>query len=141
MRGIQSVIRFGAGSIMPRRDAVRESLRLFSAALLLLAVLPGCGGQLPVSPGSDPLLVSGYVYREMAPASGEPPLADALITLRDANGTESTAVSDHRGFYTIRASPGVVVVRATKDGYDTRESHVDLTDSIVLNFSLPPIPS
>ena len=126
--------------MMPRRLAVRESLRLFAPALLVLAVVPGCGGQLPVSPDSDALLVSGYVYRQMAPASGEPPLADALITLRDAQGTVSTAVSDHRGFYTIRAAPGVAVVRATKDGYDTRESQVDLTDSIVLNFSLPPIP-
>ena len=138
MWGIKRVIRFGAGSRMPRRRAVRESLRLFSAALLVLAVLPGCGGQLPVSPGSDPLLVSGYVYQEMAPASGEPPLADALITLRDAEGTVNTAVSDHRGFYTIRAAPGVVLVRVAKDGYDTRESHVALTDSIVLNFSLTP---
>lgn len=139
MCGIKRVIRFGASSKMPRRHAVRESLRLFSAALSVLAVLPGCGGQLPVSPGSDPLMVSGYVYRQMAPASGEPPLADALITLRDAEGTESTAVSDHRGFYTIRAAPGVVVVRAAKEGYDARESHFDLTDSTVLNFSLTPI--
>jgi hypothetical protein len=76
----------------------------------------------------------------MAPGAGEPPLADVVIMLRDAAGTESTAVSDRRGFYTLRAAPGVVVVSAAKEGYDTQESQFDISASTVLNFSLTPMP-
>jgi hypothetical protein len=125
---------------MGGRDAVVDSLRLLSAGLLILAVLPGCDGQLPGSPSRDSLIVSGYVYQAMRPGSGEPPLADVLIVLRDAAGTESTAVSDQRGFYMLRAAPGVVVVSAAKEGYDTEKSQFDISASTVLNFSLKAIP-
>jgi hypothetical protein len=110
------------------------------AVLLAIAVLTGCGQQSPVSPTGDSLIVSGYVYREMTAGSGEPALADVVITLRDEDGDESTAVSDRRGFYRVRAAAGEVVVRAAKDGYSTRESRFEVTDSTVLNFSLTPLP-
>lgn len=110
------------------------------ALLLVTAALTGCGQQSPVSPTGDSLMVSGYVYREMTASSGEPALGDVTITLRDADGAESTAVSDRRGFYRVRAAPGQVVVSAAKEGYSTRESRFEVTDSTVLNFSLSPLP-
>lgn len=110
------------------------------AVLLVTAALTGCGRHSPVSPTSGSLMVSGYVYREMTASSGEPALGDVMITLRDADGAESTAVSDRRGFYRVRAAPGEVVVSAAKEGYTTRESRFEVTDSTVLNFSLSPLP-
>ena len=74
-----------------------------------------------------------------ASLAGEPPIADAVITLKDAQGAERTATSDRRGFYLIRASLGEVVVTAAKQGYNTRESRFDVTDSTVLNFGLTPL--
>jgi hypothetical protein len=121
------------------RPSFAKSSRLLSALVLALAVVPGCAGQSPVSPTSDQPIVSGYVYQQMIPGSGEPPIADAVITVRDAHGTESTASSDRRGFYQIEATVGEVVVTATKDGYTTRESRFDVTDDTVLNFSLAPL--
>ena len=119
------------------------------AVMLALPVLSACGGQAsPVSPTTNassaseaanaPLMISGYVYQEVSSA-GEPPIANAVITLRDAGGAESTVMSDPRGFYRITATPGEVVVTATKDGYTTRESRFDVTDSTVLNFGLAPL--
>jgi hypothetical protein len=117
--------------------------------MLTLLVVSACGGQAsPVSPtinassasgaANAPLIISGYVYREVSSA-GEPPIADAVITLRDAQGAESTAMSDGRGYYRISATVGEVVVTATKEGYNTRESRFDVTDSTVLNFGLAPL--
>ena len=119
------------------------------AVMLALLVLSACGDQAsPVSPtinassaseaANAALMISGYVYQE-ASSAGEPPIADAVITLRDAQGAENTAVSDRRGFYAIRVTQGEVVVTATKAGYNTRESRFDVTDSTVLNFGLSPL--
>ena len=54
-------------------------------------------------------------------------------------GAESTALTDRSGYYRINATLGEVVVTATKDGYNTRESRFDVTDSTVLNFGLAPL--
>src|SRR5215203_3042095 len=120
--------------------------RRFVAIPLVLVVLPGCDGRSPVSPSSDRLMVtesgltvSGYVYQALARDSGEPPIGNALVTLRDAAGTEHTALSDRRGFYTVRGSASEVVVSVAKEGYSKRESRFDLTESTVLNFSLSPV--
>ena len=133
---------------MSRQHTTAESLAPVWAVLLAL-LLSGCSDQIsPVSPTNNastasvaadaPVMISGYVYQE-ASLAGEPPIADAVITLRDAQGAESTAKSDRRGFYLIRASPGEVVVSAAKEGYNTRESRFDVTDSTVLNFGLAPL--
>ena len=125
------------------------SLTSVWAVMLTLLVLSACGGQAsPVSPTNNassateaanaPLMISGYVYREVSSA-GEPPIADAVITLRDAQGAESTAMSDGRGYYRINATVGEVIVTATKEGYNTRESRFEVTDSTVLNFGLAPL--
>ena len=62
-----------------------------------------------------------------------------MITLRDAAGIESSAVSDRRGFYKVRGTASEVVVTVVKGGYGTAESRFDLTQSTVLNFSLTPL--
>ena len=126
-----------------------ESVTPAWAVLVTLLLLSGCGDQIsPVSPTTNastasaaadvPLVISGYVYQE-ASLAGEPPIADAVITLKDAQGAENTAKSDRRGFYLIRASLGAVVVTAAKEGYNTRESQFEVTDSTVLNFGLAPL--
>ena len=134
---------------MSRQHTTAESLTPAWAVLLALLLLSGCGDQIsPVSPthtastasaaADAPVMISGYVYQE-ASLAGEPPIAGAVITLRDAQGAERTATSDRRGFYLIRTSPGEVVVTAAKEGYNTRESRFDVTDSTVLNFALAPL--
>jgi hypothetical protein len=131
---------------MPGRNPFAAPWRRLVAVPLVLMVLPGCDGRSLVSPSShQPVLsetgltVSGYVYQSLARDLGEPPIANALITLRDAAGTENTAVSDRRGFYTVQGTASEVVVSVAKEGYDTRESRFDLTESTVLNFSLTPV--
>lgn len=122
---------------MAGRDRSATSPGFFPAALFLLGILSGCSSSVsPVSPTTGPLMVTGYVYQRMTPGSGEPPIADALISLRDEDGTEFTSQSDDRGYYRIRATAGEVVMTAAKEGYKTRESRFDVTDSTVLNFSL-----
>jgi hypothetical protein len=131
---------------MSRQHRSAESPKPLWTVLLAVAVLAGCGDRgSPAAPsgnGSNPrdalLSISGYVYQQ-ASAAGEPPIADALITLRDAQGAENTTASDRRGFYRIRVTPGEVVVSAAKEGYTTRESRFEVTDSTVLNFGLEPV--
>ena len=134
---------------MFRQHTTAESVAPVWAIMVTLLLLSGCGDQVsPVSPTNNAgtaraaadaaLMISGYVYQE-ASLAGEPPIADAVITLRDAQGAENTTKSDRRGFYLIRASLGEVVVTAAKEGYNTRESRFDVTDSTVLNFGLTPL--
>jgi hypothetical protein len=72
------------------------------------------------------------------PDTGEPPLEDVLITVRDSTGAERTTVSGRSGYYSVRAATGTVVVTASKPGYETRQSRFDVSESTVLNFSLKP---
>jgi hypothetical protein len=134
---------------MSSRHTWAASLTPVWAVMLALLVLPACGEPAsPVSPTNNassasraanaPLMISGYVYQE-ASSAGEPPIADAVITLRDARGAESTATTDRYGYYRINATLGEVVVSAAKEGYNTRESRFDVTDSTVLNFGLAPL--
>jgi Carboxypeptidase regulatory-like domain len=85
-------------------------------------------------------MLSGYVYEGLT-ALGEPPIAEVLITVRDAFGVDITVMSDRSGFYSVRAPMGRVVVTAAKPGYETREAQFEVAASIVLNFSLRPIRS
>ena len=128
---------------MSRQHRSARSLKHAWAVLFALVVVTGCADHgSPVSPtGSDgrnaALMVSGYVYQQASDV-GEPPIADVLITLRDAQGAERTATTDRRGFYSVRAMQGEVVVIAAKEGYNTRESRFEVNDSTVLNFGLEP---
>src|SRR4026208_562673 len=124
---------------MFRQHTTAESAAPVWGIMVTLPLLSGWGGPgSPVSPTNNAgtaraaadaaLMISGYVYQE-ASLAGEPPIADAVITLRDAQGAENTTKSDRRGFYLIRASLGEVLVTAAKEGYNTRESRFDGTDS------------
>ena len=84
-------------------------------------------------------MLTGYVYEVMQPGAGEPPIVDVVITVTEEDGETSSARTDSVGFYSVRAATGTVVVTASKDGYKTRQSRFDVTDSTVLNFSLRPI--
>ena len=83
-------------------------------------------------------MLTGYVYEVMLPGAGEPPIADVVITVTEEDGETSSARTDSVGFYNVRAATGTVVVTASKDGYKTRQSRFDVTDSTVLNFALRP---
>ena len=124
-------------SWVPDRYSLAASPRFGLAVLLSLAFLPGCG-QSPVAPASAVPTLTGYVYEVMQPGAGEPPIADVVITVTEDDGETSSARTDSAGFYSVRAATGTVVVTASKDGYKTRQSRFDVTDSTVLNFSLKP---
>ena len=123
---------------MAGRCTFTASRRLRLVVLLTLVSVPGCAGSSPIAPGSAAPMISGYVYLSFTPDTGEPPLADVVITVRDSTGAETTAVSDGRGYYRVRAAMGVVVVTASKQGYETRQSRFDVAESTVLNFSMKP---
>ena len=118
-------------------NPVAKSLTVLSGIVLVFGFLPGCRDA-PNAPTDDSLLISGYVYQGMRRGSGEPPIPDAVITVKAADGRETRASSDDRGFYTVRAVTGAVLVTAAKSGYTTRESRFEVEDSTVLNFSLMP---
>jgi hypothetical protein len=116
--------------------AAAPGLRL--VVLLAPIVVTACSGSSPVAPDPGPPTISGYIYRAFTPETGEPLLADVVITVRDSSGAETTALSDRGGYYCVPASMGMVVVTASKPGYETRESRFDVTENTVLNFSLRP---
>ena len=114
------------------------SPRLRLLVLLALIIVPGCHSSSPVAPDGVRPTISGYVYQTLTRDAGEPPLVEAVITVRNATGQETRALSDRRGFYSARAAMGMVVVTAAKEGYETRQSRFDVTGSTVLNFGLTP---
>jgi len=83
-------------------------------------------------------MISGQIYQTLTRDAGEPPLVDVLITVRNATGQETTALSNRGGFYRVDATIGMVLVTAAKEGYETRQSLFDVTESTVLNFGLTP---
>ena len=83
-------------------------------------------------------MLTGYVYEVMQPGAGEPPITNVEITVTEEDGETSSARTDGTGFYSVRAATGTVVVTASKEGFKTRQSRVELTDSTVLNFALRP---
>ncbi|HEU4928046.1 MAG TPA: carboxypeptidase-like regulatory domain-containing protein [Vicinamibacterales bacterium] len=123
---------------MAGRCTFAASRRLRLVVLLTLVTVPGCAGSSPLAPGSAPPTISGYVYLSFTPDTGEPPIEDVLITVRDSTGAERTTVSGRSGYYSVRAEMGTVVVTASKPGYETRQSRFDVSESTVLNFSLKP---
>src|SRR5688500_1057726 len=79
---------------------------------------PPCRCSALAAPGGAPPTCSGRVHPSSAPGTGEPLPAAVLITVRDATGGETTALSHRSGFYSDRAAMGMVVVTASKDGYE-----------------------
>jgi hypothetical protein len=119
------------------RPLTRSCRSLALVVLCSLALLPGCGRS-PSAPANVTPMLTGYVYEVMLPGAGEPPISDVLITVTQDDGGTSSARTDDAGFYRVPAATGAVLVTASKDGYRTRESRFEVTDSTVLNFALRP---
>jgi hypothetical protein len=122
----------------PLRRHVGCRLRLLVSAVVVVAMVAGCGGTSPLGPGSGLVTISGVVYeREMA-SSGEPLLVNALIVVNEASGPPLQALTDTRGFYTVSVRAGAVSISVSKEGYATRDLAFEVAGNTVLNFSLTP---
>jgi carboxypeptidase family protein len=121
---------------MARRDSLSSLAVLVTSMCVVLA---SCAQQLPGAPDAGaPLTISGYVYQDESAESGEPLLADVLITVQGAEGSPRTAKTNGKGFYIVSVPAGTISITASKEGYATRASNFDLSKSTVLNFSLTP---
>lgn len=111
------------------------------ACCLLTVTLVGCD-QSPTAPDDllrseanvDSLTISGQVYANLGPVY--PAIGNAVVVVDAADGSQVTGVSDAEGFYRLSVSRGSVTIRASKDGYDAKQSHFDLSSDTILNFSL-----
>ena len=83
-----------------RLIAIPSEPRQGSASLVLLAliIIPGCGSSSPVAPDGARPMISGQIYQTLTRDADEPPLVDVLITVRNATGQETTALSNRGGF-------------------------------------------
>jgi hypothetical protein len=81
--------------------------------------------------------VSGWVYQEAL--WGDPPLAETLITVAYADGSERTTVSDADGFYELSVRAGAIWITAFKEGYEAKTWQFRLSNDTVLNFGLVPM--
>ena len=101
----------------------------------------GCGSvpDSPTSPLQPPdavtefATVSGWVY---ARALTDPPLANALVEVKEAGGAEHTALTDDQGFYELTARAGPISITASKEGYEAKAWEFSLLKDTVLNFGL-----
>ena len=119
------------------RGRGRRSLLLLAACAGLLA----CGEGMPQGPTAVPAKITGHVYQRPTAELGEPMLADVLITIEEADGSQSTTRTNAAGFYTVLVTRGVISISAAKAGYQTNRSEFELSSDTVLNFSLVPDPS
>ena len=109
------------------------------AAIVLISW--GCGSvpDAPTSPLQPPdavtelATVSGWVY---ARALTDPPLANALVEVKEAGGAEHTALTDDQGFYELTARAGPISITASKEGYEAKAWEFSLLKDTVLNFGL-----
>jgi len=113
-----------------------RQLLLFTAVLGSVA---GCDGA-SQAPTAVPVRLTGYVYQRPTAELGEPMLSDVLITVEQADGSQSTTRTNAAGFYTVSVTRGVISISAAKEGYQTNRSQFELSSDTVLNFSLVPSP-
>jgi hypothetical protein len=129
---------FLGSGIMVDHYSFAASPRLRLLVLLALVIVPGCRSSSPVAPDGARPTISGHVYQTLTREAGEPPLVDVVITVLNATGQETTVLSNRAGFYSVGAAIGIVLVTAAKEGYETRQSRFDVSESTVLNFGLTP---
>src|SRR5262245_17245546 len=106
-----------------RRTCSRRYPLLFIAILGLVA---GCD-EASNRPTAVPATISGHVYQRPTAELGEPMIADVLITIEQADGSQCTTRTDGAGFYKVSALRGVVSISAAKAGYQTNQSRFDLS--------------
>ncbi len=101
----------------------------------------GCGSvpDSPTSPLQPPdaatefATVSGWVYGR---AVTDPPLANALVEVKEAGGAQHTALTNDQGFYELTARAGPISITASKEGYEAKAWQFSLLNDTVLNFGL-----
>lgn len=126
-------------------DSQALSHRAASALLLIVLLAAAACGRSPLapddaepqrSPAADLATISGWVYANVDWAN--PPLADALIEVRAADGSRTRVVSDSDGFYEASVRPGTILVVTSKEGHETTAREVTVLTHTVLNFFLAP---
>jgi hypothetical protein len=101
-----------------------------------------CSGRSPVEPGvqqppeavSQFATVNGWVYGRGEGA--DPPIAGALIEVKEADGSEKSTLTDEDGFYELAVRAGNVSITASKEGYEAKTWQLTLLKDTVLNFGL-----
>src|SRR5688572_33311867 len=116
------MVRRDASSLRALSWETRAARVLAMLSVVLSAGLSGCERPLPGAPGTGFLTISGHVYEQETPESGEPLLAGVLITVQTAKGSALTATSDGVGFYTLSIDGGIISITASKVGYESRVS-------------------
>jgi hypothetical protein len=112
---------------------------IFFCVVAAMAAGSGCSSSgSPVAPEAQAATISGYIYFQDA-AGGEPPIANVLISVKERDGSQSTAVSNAKGFYTVSARSGSISITASKEGYEAKEWQFVLSSDTILNFSLTPM--
>lgn len=115
--------------------------------LCVLAVIlagPACGGRSPVAPDTqqrpEPAVefatISGRVYAQVD--WGDPLLAESVIAVKQADGSEKTTLTDAEGFYEVATRAGAISITASKEGYEAKTWELTLLKDTVLNFGLTP---
>jgi hypothetical protein len=111
--------------------------RLIFCVVATVAAGSGCNRWSPVSPVAELATISGYIYFQ-APLGGEPMIADALISVKEGDGSQRMANSNAGGFYTVSVRSGSISITASKEGYEAKVWNFMLLNDTVLNFSLTP---
>ena len=105
----------------------------------------GCSASVPIAPTgtlqppegvAEFATLSGWVYSR-AETRNEP-LADAVIVVKDAGGSERAAPTDADGFYVLTVRAGPISITASKDGYEAKTWQFSLLKDTALNFGLNP---
>jgi carboxypeptidase family protein len=114
--------------------------RLAFCVAMIVATGAGCSGRSPVAPDTTEqrpaefLTISGWVYEHVEWA--DPPIAQAIIEVKEADGSLKTTVTDADGFYRVSVRPGSISINASKEGYEAKTWEFPLLKDTVLNFSL-----
>lgn len=112
--------------------------RLTLGVMLTAVGLAGCDSASPLSPGSRPVTISGYVYAQGS-SDGEPMIDNAVIAVEDGGGSRAQAATRSDGFYALMVRPGRVSITASKDGFEAKALQVEVSADTILNFSLSPM--
>ena len=138
-RNAQMVSQYQISAVSwPPRTRRGRRLLFLAACLGLLAA---CGEGMPQGPTAVPAKITGHVYQWPTADLGEPMLPDVLITIEQADGSQSTTRTNAAGFYTVAVTRGIISISAAKAGYQTNRSQFELSSDTVLNFSLVPDPA
>lgn len=112
-------------------------LLLCFAAVAVTVWAAGCGSRSPLSPDAGLVTISGYVYFR-APSGGEPRIDHAVISVEDDGGSQALVVTNADGFYSMAVQAGRISITASKEGFEAKAWHIQLSSDTVLNFSLTP---